>query len=316
MPADNFFYLIFEVLSMKKYLVCIIGPTAIGKTSRSIDLAKHFQTEIISADSRQFYKEMQIGTAVPSKSERQGIPHHFIQHLSVDEDYSVGDFERDVLHKLEELFQKHDLVLMVGGSGLFVDAITKGLNKFPEVSPKIREELNKRLQQESLESLQLQLKELDPEYFATAAMDNPRRVIRALEICLSSGKPYSDFVNQPKAKRNFNSIKIGLTADREIMYDRINRRVDRMMEEDLLKEAVKLYPNRDKNALNTIGYKELYAYLDGEITLDFAVDEIKKNTRRFAKRQMTWFRKDEEIEWFPYDRPSEEIIAYLQQKTV
>lgn len=301
---------------MEKFLVCIIGPTAIGKTSKSIDIAKHFETEIISADSRQFYKEMQIGTAVPSEEERQGIPHHFIQHLSVDEDYSVGDFERDGLKKLTELFVRHDLVLMVGGSGLFVDAITKGLNKFPEINLEIREELNRRVEVEGLLALQNQLKKLDPEYAKTADIDNPRRVIRALEICLSSGKPYTYYLNQPKAKRNFKSIKIGLTADREIMYDRINQRVDQMMEEGLLKEAEKLYPNRDKNALNTIGYKELYTYLEGEITLDFAVEEIKKNTRRFAKRQMTWFRKDQEIKWFPYDRSSEEIIAYLQQKTV
>lgn len=300
---------------MNNYLICIIGPTAIGKTSKSIEVAKFFNTEIISADSRQFYKEMQIGTAVPSEEELAAIPHHFIQHISVDDAYSVGDFERDTLKKLDELFKKHKVVLMVGGSGLFVDAITKGLNEFPEIDPEIRENLNLKLKEEGIEVLQKQLMQLDPEYAKTTDVENPRRLIRALEICLGSGKPYSSFLNQPKAKRNFKNIKIGLTAERKMIYDRIEQRVDQMIEEGLLDEAKKLYPDKHKNALNTIGYKELYAYFEGEYDLDFAISEIKKNTRRFAKRQLTWFKKDQEIKWFSYNRPSAEIIEYLQQKT-
>ncbi len=301
---------------MDKYLVSIIGPTAIGKTSKSITLAQFFNTEIISADSRQFYKEMKIGTAVPSAEELAAVPHHFIQHISVDEDYAVGDFEKDALKKLEKLFQKHQFVFMVGGSGLYVDAVTKGLDKFPEVKQGIREKLNQQLAQEGITPLQQKLLDLDPKYAKKVDLNNPRRIIRALEICISSGKPYSSFLNQEKPPRFFKTIKIGLEAPREKMYERINQRVDMMMEEGLMKEAKKLYANRHKNALNTIGYKELYAYFEGKYDFDSAVEEIKKNTRRFAKRQMTWFKRDQAIKWFPYNGSSEEIIKYLQQKTV
>src|SRR5690625_369366 len=299
---------------MKKYLVCIVGSTAIGKTSKSIALAKSFETEIISADSRQFYKEMQIGTAVPSAEELAAVPHHFIQHISVDDKYAVGDFENQALQKLKQLFKKHDVVFMVGGSGLFIDAVTKGLDKFPEVKSGLRERLNNQLEEEGLASLQDQLKILDPVYAETVDMKNPRRIIRALEISISSGKPFSSFLNQPKPDRFFQSIKIGLEAPREILYQRINQRVDQMIEEGLIKEAKNLYAQRHKKALNTIGYKELNAHIEGKYSLDFAIAEIKKNTRRFAKRQMTWFRRDNTIKWFPYDRPSDEIAEYLHQK--
>lgn len=299
---------------MEKYLICIIGPTAIGKTSKSIELAKKFETGIISADSRQFYKEMSIGTAVPSVEELAAVPHHFIQHISVEDDYAVGDFEKQALQKLKRLFQKKQVIFMVGGSGLFVDAVTQGLDAFPKVIPGLREKLNNQLEQEGLTSLQNQLKALDPDYAKKIDMKNPRRIIRALEICISSGKPFSSFLNQPKPERFFKTIKIGLEAPREILYDRINQRVDQMIENGLVEEAKKLYPQRHNKPLNTIGYKELYAHFEEEYNLDFAIAEIKKNTRRFAKRQMTWFRKDQTIKWFPYDRPSDEIIEYIHQK--
>lgn len=300
---------------MQNYLISITGPTAIGKTSTSIELAKAFETEILSADSRQFYKEMYIGTAVPSPEELQAVPHHFIQHISVDQAYDVGDFEQDALARLAQLFKKHQLLFLVGGSGLYVDAVSKGLDKFPKTKPGLREELNKRLEVEGLENLQNQLRKLDPVYASQAAIDNPRRVIRALEVCLSSGQAYTTFLNQPKEPRNFKTIKIGLEAPREIIYERINHRVDIMMKNGLLVEAKKLYPYRHKNALNTIGYRELYKYFDGQCSLEFAVSEIKKNTRRFAKRQLTWFRKDNSIKWFPYDGPTADMVTYLRRKT-
>lgn len=300
---------------MNTSLISIVGPTAIGKTSTGIALAKHYQTEIISADSRQFFKEMEIGTAVPSKEELAAAKHHFIQHISVEDDYSVGDFETEAIEKLNELFQQHDKVLMVGGSGLYVKAVLEGLDEFPKVDASIREQLNLQLEEKGIEKLQQQLKELDPVYAEKVDLENPHRIIRALEICIGSGKPYSGFLNNPSAERNFNAIKIGLTAARELIYKRIEKRVDLMMEQGLLEEAKSVYPNRDVNALNTVGYKELFQFFDGNWTLDFAISEIKKNTRRFAKRQLTWFRKDKEIEWFNYDTPLDRIIDFIDFKT-
>ncbi len=295
-------------------LIVIVGPTAIGKTSLSLALADYFSTEIISADSRQFFKEMSIGTAAPTPEELAVAPHHFIHHKSIEEEYSVGDFEREALDKLNQLFQKHDKLIMVGGSGLYVDAVTKGLDKFPEVDASVRENLNAELQEKGIENLQQQLQKLDPEYYSEVDLQNPHRLIRALEICIGTGKPYSSFRRNLKAERPFRSIQIGLTANREIVYERINRRVDMMMEEGLLEEAKRLYPKRGLNALNTVGYKELFHYLDGEWSLETAVEEIKKNSRRFAKRQFTWFRKNEAITWFDYTTPPAEIITYLEQQ--
>lgn len=299
---------------MNKYLVCITGPTGIGKTSKSIALAKAFDTEIISADSRQFYKEMSIGVAVPSGEELAAVPHHFIQHISADTEYNAGDFERDALKKLDELFQKYEVVFMVGGSGLFVKAVTEGLNEFPEVSPEIRENLNLELAERGIESLQQKLIDLDPDYAETADMQNHRRIIRALEICLGTGKAYSDFLNKPRAQRPFKSIKIGLTAPRELIYSRIEKRVDLMMQAGLLEEAEKLYVEKCEKASQTIGYSELFKFFDKEWSLDFAIDEIKKNTRRFAKRQLTWFRKDKSITWFSYDTDPGEIITFIRRQ--
>ena len=295
----------------QKYLITVVGATAIGKTALSILLAQHFKTEIISCDSRQFYKEMSIGTAVPDSDELNAVTHHFIQNRSITEDYNVGQYERDALEKLDELFLKHNIVIMVGGSGLYVDAVLKGLDYFPDVSPEIRQKLNSELAENGLTSLQDQLKELDIESYNAIEIENPHRVIRALEICIGTGKPYSYFKNKPKVKRNFTPIKIGLTADREIIYNRINQRVDLMMENGLLEEAEELFPNKQLNALQTVGYRELFQFLSDEITLEFAVSEIKKNTRRFAKRQNTWFKKDTEIQWFDYKENSLKIIESI-----
>ena len=280
-------------------LITVVGPTAIGKTALSIKLAQHFNCDIISCDSRQFYKEMCIGTAVPDTDELAAAQHHFIQNRSIFEDYNVGSFERDALQKLDKLFEKNLIQIMVGGSGLYVDAVLKGLDYFPDVDPEIRNKLTV---------------ELDPISYEEIAIDNPHRLIRALEICIGTDKPYSYFKNKPKAPRNFQSIKVGLNADREIIYDRINRRVDIMIENGLLEEAKAVYPNKSLNALQTVGYRELFEYFDGNCTLDFAISEIKKNTRRFAKRQLTWFRKDTNTLWFDFQDNSNDIIKTIENK--
>lgn len=298
----------------EKTLITIVGPTAIGKTALSIKLAKYFNAEIVSCDSRQFYKEMNIGTAVPSIDELNAAPHHFIQNRSIFDDYNVGDFEKDALKIINQLFEKNAIVIMVGGSGLYVDAVINGLDYFPTVDSSIRENLNKQLKTEGLEALQLQLKEIDLETYNTIAIDNPQRVIRALEVCIGSGKTYSSFKNKPKAIRKFKSIKIGLNADRDIIYNRINERVELMIQNGLLQEAEKLYENKKLNALQTVGYKELFSYMDQNITKEFAIEEIKKNTRRFAKRQLTWFKKDTSILWFDYKTNLKIILNSLKEK--
>ena len=279
-------------------LITIVGPTAIGKTALSIQLANAFNASIISCDSRQFFKEMTIGTAVPEPEELKAAKHYFIQNRSVFEAYNVGEFERDALEKLEELFKENPIQIMVGGRGLYVDAVLKGLDYFPEVDQEIRENLALKLKKDGIQPLQQQLKELDIETYNTIALDNPHRVMRALEICIGTGIPYSTFKNKPKKPRNFKSIKVGLHTDREIIYNRINQRVDTMMSNGLLEEAKQLYPYKELNALQTVGYRELFSFFDKTFTKEFAVSEIKKNTRRFAKRQLTWFKRDENIFWF------------------
>lgn len=296
-----------------KYLVTVVGPTAIGKTKLAINLANYFKTEIISADSRQFYREMSIGTAVPSKQELESVPHHFIQHKSIHEDYNVGDFEKDALRVLESLFKNNDYVILVGGSGLYVDAVINGLDTFPEIDNEIRLKLNTLHKKAGIEVLQNQLKTLDPEYYAKADIQNPRRVLRALEICIGTGKTYSSHLDKAKPKRPFNSITVGLTAEREILYNRINQRVDLMMENGLLEEARALFKFKDLNALQTVGYKELFNYFEGVRDLDFAISEIKKNTRRYAKRQLTWYRKKESILWVNYSDPHDAILHKIIQ---
>jgi tRNA dimethylallyltransferase len=299
---------------MSNYLISIVGPTAIGKTALSIKLAQHFNTEIISADSRQFYKEMSIGTAVPFKDELSAAPHHFIQNKSIHDYFSVGDFEREAVSRIKTLHRENDVVVMVGGSGLYVKAVTKGLDYFPEVDASIRILLNSQLKTEGLAHLQQQLQSLDLIAYNTIAIDNPQRVIRALEICIGTDKPYSSFLTNPEKNREFKTITIGLNAERSIIYDRINQRVDIMIESGLLDEVNSLIPYKQLNALNTVGYKELFNYFEGEWTLDFAISEIKKNTRRFAKRQLTWFRKDESIEWFDFKTDVDEIIKHINSQ--
>lgn len=304
----------------KPLLISVVGPTAIGKTATAIALAKALNTEILSADSRQFYKEMAIGTAVPSEEELNEIPHHFIHSRSIFDDYSVGDFERDAIDFLNTKFFPENPknptfknFVMVGGSGLYVDAVVKGLDEFPETSPEIREELNKRWEKNGISILQKELKEADPIYFSEVDRENPHRLIRALEVFYASGKPYSSFLNQPQKKRKFTNLIIGLTAEREIIYDRINRRVDLMMESGLEEEAKSLFEHKNSNALQTVGYRELFRFFEGEITREEAVEEIKKNTRRFAKRQLTWFRKNLNIHWFDYSALPEEMLLLIKK---
>ena len=299
---------------VQKFLITIVGPTAIGKTALSIQLATHFKSDIISCDSRQFFKEMKIGTAVPEETELAAATHHFIQNKSIFENYSVGQFERDALKKLAALFQENSVQIMVGGSGLYVDAVLTGLDAFPKVAPKVREELNLALETKGLEALQNQLKELDIETYNNIAIDNPQRVIRALEVCIGSGRPYSSYKNKPKAPRNFTAIKIGLDAERSHIYDRINLRVDHMLKNGLLEEAKKLHAHKQLNALQTVGYRELFSFFEGEFTQEFAVSEIKKNTRRFAKRQLTWFKRDKDTLWFDSQTGIEKIITAITEK--
>ena len=295
-------------------LITIVGPTGIGKTALSIQLANTFSASIISCDSRQFFKEMTIGTAVPELKELNAAKHYFIQNRSVFESYNVGEFERDALEKLEELFKENPIQIMVGGSGLYVDAVLNGLDYFPEVAPKIREELSLKLEKEGIEVLQNQLKELDLETYKLIAIDNPHRIMRALEVCISSGIPYSTFKNKPKKPRNFKSIKIGLKADRKIIYSRIDQRVDAMIDNGLLEEAKTLYTHKKLNALQTVGYRELFSFFDGNFTKEFAISEIKKNSRRFAKRQLTWFKRDENTLWFDYLTDKLTIISNISNK--
>lgn len=300
----------------KHYLISIIGPTAIGKTALAIKLAQLFQTEIISSDSRQFYKEMQIGTAVPSAEELTAAKHHFIQHKSIHESYTVGDFEREALALLDKLFQSKPVVIMVGGSGLYEKAVTKGLDNFPKVNEQIKEQLIEAYHEKGIAPLAEKLQDLDPEYAQEADLENHQRVIRALSICLSSGEKFSSFLGQTAHKRNFENILIGLEADREIIYNRINKRVGIMLENGLLKEVESLEKYKNLNALNTVGYKELFEFLAGEVTQNEAIENIKTHTRRFAKRQLTWYRKDERVNWFAYDTDPSEITNLLKDKYV
>jgi len=302
------------ITTPQKYLITVIGPTAIGKTAMAIHIAKHFKCEIISADSRQFFKEMAIGTAVPSAEELAAAPHHFIQNISIFEEYTVGDFERDAIAKLDELFLTNNYAVMVGGSGLYIDAVLKGFDDFPDVDPKVRQELIEKFETEGIEYLQQQLQELDPAHYEKVAKENPQRLMRALEVCVGSGRPYSSFLNIKKNSRNFTPIVIGLEAERETMYNRINQRVDIMVKDSLVDEAKALYGYKHLNALQTVGYRELFSYFDGEFTLPFALDEIKKNTRRFAKRQITWFKRTEGAKWFNFTTTPTQIINYIEEK--
>ena len=295
------------------FLVVIAGPTAVGKTTLSIRLARHFSTEIVSADSRQFYREMNIGTARPDAGQLSEIPHHFIGHLSVKDDYQVARFEADALDLLGRLFKKHRIVLLTGGSGLYIGSVCHGLDRMPDRDEAIRRHLRELLEQKGIEALQDKLKEADPLYYGQVDLNNPNRLIRALEVCQSTGIPYSSLRKNKPIKREFGMIRIGLDCDRKELYERIDHRVDRMMERGLLEEARQLMPLRHLNALNTVGYKELFDYFDGKCSLEEAVENIKKHTRHYAKRQLTWFRKQPEMKWFHPDQ-EQEIIQYIQRQ--
>jgi len=299
---------------MDKYLLILTGPTGIGKTDLSIDIARHFNTEIISCDSRQFYKEMSVGTAVPSPAQLSEVKHHFIRHIPVENYYSASKFEQDFIRLSGELFRHHDILVMTGGSGLYINAACGMIDNIPDVDPYTREKYLRKYREEGLESIRSDLKMLDPDYYRKVDLKNYKRMIRALEVCETTGKPYSHFLHKNIKKRNFNIIKLGLRIDRRELYDRINRRVDIMIERGLEQEAYKLLVHRDKNALNTVGYKELFMYFDGEISRDKAIELIKRNSRRYAKRQMTWWAGDKQIIWFD-PAQKEEIISCIEKET-
>ncbi|WGQ08508.1 tRNA (adenosine(37)-N6)-dimethylallyltransferase MiaA [Pedobacter gandavensis] len=295
---------------LNKTLVVIVGPTGIGKTALAIELARHFSTEIISADSRQFFKEMEIGTAKPSQEELNAAPHHFINSHSITTLFSTGDFEIQALQLMEELFKKQDLLIMVGGSGLYIDAVCNGLDDLPDTDLNIREQLKQQQKNEGIESIKQQLKIHDPEYYEKVDQANPQRMVRGLEFFLSTGEKLSSYQTNSKKQRPFNIIKIGLNMDRAALYQRINDRVDQMMDSGLLEEVKGLQEYRKYNALNTVGYSELFDYLDGHTPIEAAVDKIKQNTRRFAKRQLTWFRRDDNTAWFE-PNASKAVILHI-----
>ena len=296
-----------------KTLIAIVGPTAIGKTALAIQLAQHFNTEILSADSRQFFKEMEIGTAKPSTKELTAATHHFINSHSVTQLFSTGDFEVEALEKLAQIFENNNLAILVGGSGLYVNALLNGLDEMPEIDLAIREKLNKQFEIDGLSAIQQDLARLDPEYFAKVDQQNPQRMIRGLEVVLSTGRKLSSMLSATKKVRPFKVIKIGLNTDRTVLYDRINKIVDQMISDGLVDEVQSLEKFKELNALKTVGYSEIFDYLDDLTSLEEAISAIKQNTRRFAKRQLTWFRRDEEITWFePNDDKS--VINFIQHQ--
>lgn len=298
---------------LNKTLTVIAGPTASGKTAFSIQLAKALNTVIISADSRQFYKEMSIGTAAPTPEELLQVKHYFIHNISVEEKYDVADYEREVLALLDELFKTHDNVILTGGSGLFIDAVCNGIDEMPDVQPEIRLKVEKMLKEGGINALADEVQRLDPEYFAIVDQQNPRRLQRALEICYQTGKTFTSFRQNHTVQRNFNIVKYALLWDRQELIERIDKRVDLMMEQGLLEEAKALYPKRNLNALNTVGYKELFAYFDGQCTLAEAVEQIKIHTRQYAKRQMTWLRRDTGYQWIMSEE-IDNIVSVLRQE--
>ena len=299
-----------------KHLIVLAGPTASGKTATAIKLAKAFDAEIISADSRQFYKELSIGTAAPTPEELAQVKHHFVHNLSIEDKYDVADYEKDVLSFLKQYFKTKNVAIMTGGSGLFIDAVCNGLDEIPDISDEIRTKVTKMLEEGGLEALQKEVERVDPEYFQIVDKQNPRRLQRALEVFYQTGKPYSTFRQRNTAKRDFNIIKLAILWDRDKLIERINKRVDLMMEQGLLDEVKSVYPKRHLNSLNTVGYKELFDYLDGKCTLEQAVEQIKINTRQYAKRQMTWLRKNSDYQWFTVEETDEIFNALFELLTV
>lgn len=308
--------LIFDIFAPMKTLISVCGTTGIGKTALSIALAKNFGTQIISCDSRQFFREMKIGTAAPSATELKEVPHHFIGHLSVADSYSIGQFEIEALAKLDELFAEHPVVVMIGGSMMYEKAILEGLHHLPEASEENQAYLQKIWQEKGIETLQDMLKKEDPEYYETVDLHNPRRLLRALDVIRQTGKSYSAIISEPKAKRSFQSIRIGIEAQRDIIYDRINSRVDQMMQDGLVEEVKQLVPFRNHVALKTVGYTELFNYFDGVYPLETAVEEIKKNSRRFAKRQLTWYRKETNINWVNFESALQDSLSLLRNSEI
>lgn len=298
---------------MQKTLISIIGSTGIGKTKLAIEMAKHFGTEIISCDSRQFFKEMKIGTATPTDEELAQAKHHFIGHLSVQDYYSIGQYEEDALEKIEDIFEEKDFAVLVGGSMMYEKAVVEGLNDLPEANSENQEKLQKIWDEEGLEKLQEILKNLDEEYYNVVHKENPRRLLRAIDVIWQTGRKYSEIIAEPKHKRDFKVVRIGVTAPREIMYERINLRVDKMLENGLIDEVKSLTEYQKLVPLQTVGYTEIFKYLEGTWDLDFAIEEIKKNSRRYAKRQETWNRKVENVTWLPYDYSEEQLHEILSK---
>ena len=294
-------------------LIVLIGPTGVGKTELSLKIAEHCHTEIISSDSRQLYADLKIGTAAPTPEQLKRVTHHFVGTLQLTDYYSAARYEEEVMEKLKELFQTHSSVVMTGGSMMYIDAVCKGIDDIPTIDSDTRELMLKRYEKEGLEALCAELKLLDPEYYAQVDVKNPKRVIHALEICYMTGKTYTSFRTRSQKKRPFNILKIGLRREREELYERINRRVDLMMEEGLLEEAKRVYPYRSLNSLNTVGYKELFKFLDGEWELPFAIEKVKQNSRIYSRKQMTWFKRDADITWFHPDQETE-IMEYISRQ--
>lgn len=293
-------------------LIVLIGPTGVGKTELSLSIAETYHTSILSADSRQLYADLKIGTAAPTPNQLARVPHYFVGTLQLTDYYSAAQYEADALKKLDELFKEHDVVVLTGGSMMYVDAVCKGIDDIPTVDAETRQLMIERYEQEGLERLCAELKLLDPEYYQIVDLKNPKRVIHALEICYMTGKTYTSFRTRTQKQRPFHILKIGLKREREELYARINLRVDQMIEEGLLEEARKVYPYRHLNSLNTVGYKELFKYFDGEWELPFAIEKIKQNSRIYSRKQMTWFKRDVDITWFHPDQ-KEEILHFISQ---
>ena len=298
---------------MSKTLIVILGPTGVGKTDLSINIAKHFHTDISSSDSRQVYREMSIGTAVPEKEQLEAVKHHFIHTHSIHDYFSSWECEKQTIELLSELYAEKNEVLLVGGSMMYIDAVCNGIDEIPTIDPDLRQEVFARYEKEGLESMKMQLKQLDPIFYNQVDLKNAKRVIHAVEICLMTGKPYSELRTNSRKKRDFKIVKVGLNRDRAELYSRINTRVDQMIEEGLIDEAKSIFEYRHYNSLNTVGYKELFEHFEGNISLEKAIELIKRNSRRYAKRQLSWFRRDEEIEWFHPDQETE-VLQYIEDK--
>ena len=297
----------------QKFLILVVGPTAVGKTDLCLKLAKKFKTEIISCDSRQFYKELNLGTAKPSPEELAQVPHHLIDSLSIEEEYDVRKFEQDALRILAKLFRTRNVVIMTGGSGLFADAVVKGLDEIPDVNPEVREEIIREFESRGLEWLQAEVEKSDPEFYSQADRFNPQRLMRALEVYRGTGLKFSSFRVRKKVERSFKTIKVGLNRDREELYRRIDLRMDEMIGRGLFDEADALFGKRSLNALQTVGYTEIFGYREGKYDREEAIRLLKRNSRRYAKRQLTWFRRDPEIQWFHPDQENE-IIAWISSQ--